>query len=90
MRKKKIPLRKCVACNESKPKKDLVRVVRNKDGIIDVDLTGKTNGRGAYICSNMDCLNKVKKSKKLDRALEAMVPDEIFDKLKDIVEVNKE
>ena len=90
MRKKKIPQRKCVACNESKPKKELIRVVKSKDGIMDVDLTGKKNGRGAYICSSIDCLNKVKKNKKLDRALEAQVPDEIYDKLIDIININEQ
>ncbi|HSH34994.1 RNase P modulator RnpM [Schnuerera sp.] len=88
MKKKKIPLRKCVACNESKPKKELIRVVKDKDGNIDVDLTGKINGRGAYICSDSNCLSKVKKNKKLDKALGFQVPDKIFEKLNDIIGID--
>ncbi len=65
MRKKKVPLRKCVACNENKPKKELIRIVKNKEGLVDVDLTGKMNGRGAYICYNIDCFNEAQKAKDL-------------------------
>ncbi|SHD77058.1 RNase P modulator RnpM [Schnuerera ultunensis] len=90
MSRKKIPLRKCVACNENRPKKELIRVVKNKDGIIQVDLTGKINGRGAYICQNKECFDKVKKNKKLDRALEIEIPDEIYDKLNDVVDSKEE
>lgn len=89
LRKKKIPLRRCVACNESKSKKELIRVVKNKDGIINVDLTGKMNGRGAYICSSIECLNKAKKSKRLDRALDIQIPDEIYDNLNEIINVDQ-
>lgn len=88
--RKKIPLRKCVACNENRPKKELIRVVKNKDGIVQVDLTGKINGRGAYICQNKECFDKVKKNKKLDRALEIEIPDEIYDKLNDVVDSKEE
>lgn len=90
LRKKKIPLRKCIACNENRPKKELIRVVKNKDGIVQVDLTGKMNGRGAYICPNKECFDKVKKSKKLDKALEIEIPDEIYDKLNDVVDSKEE
>lgn len=86
MKKKKIPLRKCVACNENKPKKELIRVVKNTEGIIEVDLTGKKNGRGSYICSNLDCLEIAKKSKKLEKALQAEIPDEVYSKLNEIIE----
>lgn len=85
MKKKKIPLRKCVACNESKPKKELIRIVRNTDGVAEVDLTGKLNGRGAYICSDLNCLEKVKKSNRLSKTLEIEVPEEVFDRLYDII-----
>ncbi len=85
MKKRKIPLRKCIACNEGKPKKELIRIVRNTDGEVEVDLTGKVNGRGAYICPDLDCLEKLKKSKKLSKTLEVEVPDEVFDKLYDII-----
>ena len=88
MKKKKIPLRKCVACNENKPKGQLIRVVKNKEGHLNIDLTGKMNGRGAYICSNMECLEKVKKNKGLNRALKIEIPDEIYDKLNDVINSN--
>lgn len=81
MKKRKIPLRKCIGCNESKPKKELIRVVKSKDGDIKVDLTGKSNGRGAYICNDAECFEKIKKNKGLNRAFEMEVPNEIYDEL---------
>lgn len=81
MKTRKIPLRKCIGCNESKPKKELIRVVKNKENQINVDLTGKANGRGAYICNDPECFKKVKKNKRLNRALEIGIPDEIYDDL---------
>lgn len=88
MKKKRIPLRKCVACNENKPKGQLIRVVKNKEGHLNIDSTGKMNGRGAYICSNMECLEKAKKNKGLNRALKIEIPDEIYDKLNDVINSN--
>ncbi|MBZ2173834.1 YlxR family protein [Schnuerera sp. xch1] len=79
-------MRKCVECNENRPKKELIRMVKNKEGILDVDLTGKMNGRGAYICPKMECLDKVKKSKRLSKALEVEITDDIYDKLYSIIE----
>lgn len=81
MKTRKIPLRKCVGCNENKAKKELIRVVKNKENQINVDLTGKANGRGAYICNNPECFKKAKKTKSLNRALETRIPDEIYDDL---------
>lgn len=81
MKTRKIPLRKCIGCNEGKPKKELIRVVKNKENQIHVDLTGKANGRGAYICNDPECFKKVKKNKGLNRALEMGIPDEIYDEL---------
>lgn len=89
MKKKKIPLRRCVACNEGKPKKELIRIVRNTEGKVEVDLTGKMNGRGAYICPDMNCLEKAIKSKRLSKVLEAEVTDEVFDRLYDIIREEK-
>jgi len=83
-------MRKCVACNENKPKKELIRVVRNTEGVVQVDLTGRVNGRGAYICPDLDCLEQVKKSKRLSKTLEIEVPDEIFDQLYDIIKSREE
>ncbi len=75
---KKIPLRKCVGCHESKPKKELIRIVRSSEGEISVDTTGKKQGRGAYICPSADCLKKAVKSKAFDKTFEVKVPDEVY------------
>lgn len=78
---KKIPLRKCLGCNQQKPKRELIRVVKNKENDISIDDTGKKPGRGAYICSNVDCLNAAIKSKRFERAFECKIAQEIYDKL---------
>ena len=75
---KKIPQRTCMGCNEKKDKKDLIRIVKNKANEILVDKTGKLNGRGAYICNNVECLEKLKKSKRLNRVFETNISDEIY------------
>lgn len=82
MAERKIPLRKCIGCNEMKDKRELVRIVRNKDGEISVDLTGKKPGRGAYICKSIDCLNKAQKAKRLERAFSTAIEAEIYDTLR--------
>ncbi len=82
---KKIPLRTCMGCNDKKPKKELIRIVKNKDGIITIDETGKQEGRGAYICNNIDCLEKVVKSKRLERALEKEISQDVYENLKKII-----
>ena len=79
MTPKKIPMRKCIGCNESKPKKELVRVVKSPEGEISIDLTGKKSGRGAYICPNAECLKKARKSKRLERLFETDIPDSIYE-----------
>ena len=71
---KKIPQRTCIGCNVQKNKSDLIRIVMNKEGNISIDKTGKANGRGAYICNNIECLEKAIKSKKLERSFEAPEP----------------
>lgn len=76
-----MPLRKCLGCSEGKPKRELIRIVKNKDGDIFVDLTGKANGRGAYICKSSNCLEKAIKTKRLNKALEVEIPDKIYDDL---------
>lgn len=78
---KKIPMRQCLGCREMKPKRELVRVVRSPEGAVSLDPKGKANGRGAYLCPNMDCLKKAIRSKALARALEAEIPQEIYDTL---------
>lgn len=82
---KKIPLRTCMGCNEKKPKKELIRIVKNKDGIITIDETGKQEGRGAYICNNIECLEKVVKSKRLERTLEKEISQEVYENLKELI-----
>lgn len=89
MKTKKIPLRRCVGCNESKPKKELVRIVKSKEGEIAVDLTGKANGRGSYICRDSECLKKAIKSKRVERALETQIPGEVYDRLLEEIESEK-
>lgn len=82
MQKKKAqPMRKCTGCNEMKEKRELVRIVRDPEGNISVDLSGKKSGRGAYICRDKKCLNAAKRAKRLDRAFECTVPDEVYERL---------
>jgi uncharacterized protein len=83
MKVKKIPQRMCLGCQEMKPKKELIRVVKNSEGIIKVDLTGKAPGRGAYICKSNECLEKAIKSKRFEKAFETKISDEIFDRLRE-------
>ncbi len=83
---KKIPMRKCLGCMEQKPKKELVRVVKSADGDISLDLTGKKNGRGAYICPEVSCLEKAKKAKRLERAFECAIPAEVYEAMESELE----
>jgi predicted RNA-binding protein YlxR (DUF448 family) len=80
-KKRKIPERQCLGCNEHKPKIELIRVVRSPEGEISLDLTGKKSGRGAYICRSRKCLMKARKSKRIDKALDGSVPDEVYDRM---------
>lgn len=82
MKVRKIPTRMCLGCQEMKPKKELVRVVKNKDGEVSVDLTGKAQGRGSYICKSSDCFEKAYKAKRFERALSTQISSEIYDELK--------
>lgn len=86
MKEKKIPVRKCVGCGESKPKKELLRVVSPKDGEIFLDPNGKADGRGAYICANPDCLAKARKARRLERAFSREIPPEVYDMLQSRLE----
>lgn len=80
---KKIPQRTCMGCQAKKDKRELVRVVRSPEGEVSIDMTGKKPGRGAYICPNEDCLNKVVKSKRLERSLEISISAEVYEKLRE-------
>lgn len=86
MKAKKIPLRKCIACGENKPKKELIRIVKNNQNEVNVDLTGKLNGRGAYICPTKECFELAFKTKKIARSLETEITEEIYNKLKEVIE----
>ena len=83
---RKIPTRQCLGCNEHKPKKELLRVLRTPEGEITLDFTGKKSGRGAYICYDMECLEKAQKSKRLEKALEIKIEDELYDQIKNVIE----
>ena len=78
---KKLPVRMCAGCAEHKPKKELVRVVRTPQGEILLDPSGKKSGRGAYLCPNPECLKKARRAKRLERALDCPIPEEVYDAL---------
>ncbi len=82
LKRKRVPLRMCLGCREMKPKKELIRIVRNKENEVSVDLVGKKPGRGAYICKAEACFEKARKSKGLERALETPISEEIYELLK--------
>ncbi len=81
MKLKKIPQRKCLGCNEMKDKKSLLRIVRSPEGEISLDPTGKKNGRGAYVCPRRECIEKAIKEKRLERALEKPIEEEVRQRL---------
>lgn len=83
LKKKKIPLRMCLGCQEMKPKKELIRIVRAaQDGEVKIDLTGKLAGRGAYICKNPECLEKAYKAKRIEKALEQNIDADVYETLR--------
>ena len=86
MKQKKIPMRTCVVTREQFEKKDLIRVVKNNEGNVFVDETGKANGRGAYIKKDLEVLEKAKKTKALDKHLETTISEEVYEELKNIIE----
>ena len=81
LKPRKIPMRMCVGCHEMKPKRELQRVVRSPEGVVSIDPVGKKPGRGAYVCRNVECLKKARKTKALERKFEAPVSAEVFDEL---------
>lgn len=81
MTAKKIPMRMCVGCSQMKPKTELIRVVRSPEGEVSIDSTGKKSGRGAYICSDRDCLKKAVRSKRLDRTFGCEIGEELYERL---------
>ena len=81
---KSLPQRTCIGCNSKKNKNELIRIVKNKDGNISIDRTGKASGRGAYICDSIECLEKAIKSKRLERTFETKISDEIYENLRGV------
>jgi len=78
---KKIPMRQCVGCNEMKSKKEMMRVLKTPEGPIVLDVTGRKNGRGAYLCHSLDCLKAARKNKGLERSFKMNIPEEVYDSL---------
>ncbi len=81
MKTKKIPMRMCLGCGEMKPKRELIRVVKSKDGDISLDLTGKKSGRGAYICKSVECFEKARKARKFERSFSCMISEDIYNSM---------
>jgi len=82
MRQRKVPLRMCVGCQEMKPKKELIRIVRTPDSEVVIDSTGKKSGRGVYICPDKECLNKALKTNRLEKSLQHTISEEVMNRLK--------
>lgn len=78
---KKIPMRQCIGCGEMKSKKELLRVLKTTEGEILLDVTGKRNGRGAYLCFSRECLRKAAKTKGLERSFQMKIPSEVYERL---------
>ena len=78
---KKVPLRQCVGCREMMEKKALLRVIRTPEEEVILDSTGKQNGRGAYLCKSLECFQKARKNKGLERSLKVSIPEDVYDKL---------
>lgn len=81
MKTKKIPMRMCLGCGEMKPKKELVRVVKSKEGEISLDLIGKKQGRGAYICKSRECFDKARKSRKFEKEFSCKIEEELYNNM---------
>ncbi|WMC92960.1 RNase P modulator RnpM [Kineothrix sp. MB12-C1] len=86
---KKIPLRQCVGCAQMKSKKEMIRVLKTADEGIVLDVTGKKNGRGAYICISEECLKKARKNKGLERSFKMSIPDEVYERLEKELKENE-
>lgn len=80
---RKTPIRKCLGCGNRFPKNELIRVLRTPEGEIVLDLVGKKNGRGAYMCKSVECFKKARKSRRIDSSLDCTVPEEVYDRLEE-------
>ena len=83
MNVKKIPMRRCIACHEMKPKKEMLRIVKPKEGDVFIDFTGKAAGRGAYICNSPDCVKKLRKGRLLNKTFAAQIPEEVYARIEE-------
>lgn len=83
---KKVPMRKCIGCQEMKNKKEMMRVLKTPEGEIAIDLTGRKNGRGAYLCFSKECFEKSIKNKGLERSLKTPIPASVYEKLKEEID----
>ena len=81
MKTKKIPMRMCLGCGEMRPKRELIRAVKSKEGDISLDLTGKKSGRGAYICKSVECFEKARKARKFERSFSCMISEDIYNSM---------
>lgn len=88
MKPKKIPMRMCLGCNEMKPKKELIRVVKSPEGEISLDFTGKKSGRGAYICRSTECFGKARKARRFEKAFSCRIDESIYGVMADELEKN--
>ena len=89
MKVRKVPMRMCVGCREMKPKRELLRVVRSKEGVVTLDRVGKAPGRGAYVCTDPKCFEKAYKAKMLERALEHTITPEVYEQLREELEAHE-
>lgn len=89
MKTKKIPMRMCLGCGEMKPKRELIRVVKSKEGDISLDLTGKKSGRGAYICKSVECFEKARKARKFERSFSCMISEDIYNSMESELRENE-
>ncbi len=83
MKTKKIPMRLCLGCGESKPKKEMIRVVKSKDGEISLDTTGKKSGRGAYICRSLQCFKAARQKHRFEKSFSCAISDEVYERMEE-------
>ena len=86
---KNIPQRTCIGCNEKKNKNEFIRIVKDNQNNISIDKTGKANGRGAYICDNIECLEKAIKNKKIEKSFKMVISNEVYENLRKLINKNE-
>ncbi len=90
IQKRKTPLRKCSGCGEMKPKQELIRIVKNKEGEIFLDLTSKSPGRGAYLCHCVECFNMARKARRFEKAFSTKIPEDVFERMEEELKNNEQ